>query len=428
MPQDIHSTSDSVDHNRGFETKSIHAGQEFKNWSNFEVVPPIVTSMTFAQEDPSITSILSTTQTYGRFGNPTRNSLERCIAALDNTNYAITFTSGCAAIHTLLRVVKSGEHIISSNEQFGPDALLEDYCTAAGVEVDFVDSTDLRQIEQAIKPNTKMIWIMTPSNPRLRYSDVVGIEKIAHSRTDIILAVDNTFLTPYFLRPLDLGADVVMHSLTKYMNGHNDIMGGALTFLSEELYKKVKHYQVTSGVALSPFDCYLTNRGLKTLSLRMQKHCENGVVVARYLQSHPMVTKIMHPALTSHPDYELAKSQCSGYSGMVSFEIDGALEEAKTFMQSLQIIQSCGSLGSYASFAMLPIAQLFTGKEAWYKLGVYENLIRLSVGLENVDDIIKDLDQALEKTYGKSRVTSNGNILKNQMCIPDEEIERSAEL
>ncbi|XP_037048144.1 cystathionine gamma-lyase-like [Bradysia coprophila] len=401
MAQDADSSGDEMNsyQDLSFETKAIHAGQEFEKWSHSEVVPPIVTTMTFAQEDPTIISLLSTAHTYGRFGNPTRSTLEKCIAALDNTNYALTFTSGCAAIHALLHLLKSGDHIVSSNEQFGPDAVLEDFCKATGVEVDFVDSTVLKQIEDAIKPNTKMIWIMTPSNPRLRYSDVASIAKIAHSHPNIILAVDNTFLTPYFLRALDLGADIVMYSLTKYLNGHNDVMGGALTFLSEELYKKVKYYQAAFGIALSPFDCYLTNRGLKTLALRMQKHSDNGIAIARYLQSHPMVSKVMHPVLPSHPDHELAMTQCSGYSSIVSFEIKGTLKEAKKFVQSLQIIQSCGSLGSYASFAMLPIAQLFSGKEAWYKLGVHENLIRFSAGLENADDLIKDMEQSFDKTY-----------------------------
>lgn len=199
-----------------------------------------------------------------------------------------------------------------------------------------------------------MIWTLSPSNPRLRYSDIPGIANIARSHANIIFAVDNTILTSCFLRPLELGADVVMYSLTKYMNGHNDSMGGALTCQSEEVYNILKQYQMFCGTSLSPFDCYLSSRGLKTLGLRMRRHSDSGIAVARYLESHPLVSFVIHPALPSHPHYELAKTQCSGYSGIVSLEVKGTVKEAKKFVQSLRLFQTCGSFGSYASFAMMP--------------------------------------------------------------------------
>ncbi|XP_055298497.1 putative cystathionine gamma-lyase 2 [Sitodiplosis mosellana] len=384
----------------GYETKAIHAGQEYDQWSNREIVPPIVTSMTFFQDDP--TNMQG--HYYGRYSNPTRDSLERCLAALDNGKHGLVYPSGCAAITALLHLLKQGDHIVSAAEQYGGTrSLFLDYIEIQGIEIDFVDSTDLKQIDDAIKPNTKLMFFETPSNPCLKYSDIAAIAKLVHSQNNgqIVVAVDNTMLTSYFQRPLEFGVDVVMYSLTKYMNGHSDVLAGALVLNDTEIYNKLKIVQTKYGSVLSPFESFLTNRGLKTLPLRMQRHSENGIAVAYYLETQKNVVKVIHPAFPSHPQHELAKKQSSGYCGIVTFQINGGLEESKKFVQNLRLFQSCGSLGSYGSYVMISarVSHVDVPKEVRESIGIFDSTIRLSVGLESADDLIKDLKQAFEKTF-----------------------------
>lgn len=308
--------------------------------------------------------------------NPTRDSLERCLAALENSEHALVYPSGSASVTALLHLFESGDHIVASVEQYGGTRLLLiDHAKHQKMELDFVDSQDVNKVGAAIKPNTKvsllkqwkieflkifsfshfkLIWIETPSNPCIKMSDIAAIAKVAHSRQGIIFAVDNTLLTPFFQRPLELGADISMYSCTKYMNGHNDVLAGALMFNNTEIFEDLQMVQQKYGSLLPAFDCSLLNRGLKTLSLRMEKHCENGIALARYLEKHPKVLSVSHPVLPSHPHYELAKKQTTGHCGLFAFRISGTVNEAKKFIRSLRIFASSGSLGSFSSFAMIP--------------------------------------------------------------------------
>ncbi|XP_055298495.1 putative cystathionine gamma-lyase 2 isoform X2 [Sitodiplosis mosellana] len=382
----------------GFATRAIHAGQEYDQWSNAEIVPPIVTSITYYQNNPAKMEC----HFYSRMSNPTRDSLERCLAALEDSKHALVFPSGSAAVTALLHLLESGDHIVASVEQYGGTRLLLiDSAKHQKMEVDFVDSQDVNEVEAAIKPNTKLIWIETPSNPCVKMSDIAAIAKVARSREGIIFAVDNTLLTPYFQRPLELGADISMYSCTKYMNGHNDVLAGALMFNSTEFLEGLQMVQQKYGSILPAFDCSMLNRGLKTLSLRMEKHCENGVALARYLEKHPKVVSVSHPVLPSHPHYELAKKQTTGNCGLFAFRISGTVYEAKKFIQSLRIFASSGSLGSFSSFAMIPVCVSHTSltEAEREKFGIFDTTIRLSVGIENVEDLIKDLEQALDKTF-----------------------------
>ncbi|XP_055298496.1 cystathionine gamma-lyase-like [Sitodiplosis mosellana] len=382
-----------------FDTKAIHAGQEHERWSNAEIVPPIVTSVTYYQKDP--TNIFAG-YCYGRDGNPTRDALARCLAALDNGKYGLIFPSGCATTTAVIHLLQTGDHILSCSETYGGTRTI--FLTQAkmqGIEVDFVDSTNVELFASAIKPNTRLIWLETPSNPCLKISDIAAIAKAARSHKDIIFVVDNTLMTSYFQQPMQLGADIVMYSLTKYMNGHNDVLAGALVINDSKIYEDLKLIQVKFGLTCSPFDCFLVNRGLKTLPLRMNKHCENGTAVARYLEKHPKVVKVIHPGLPSHPQYELAKKQSSGYCGLVVVQLSGTINEATKFIHNLKVFLSSDSFGTCTSFAVLPAyaSHIDVPKEVREQLGIFETTVRLSVGIENTDDLIKDLEQALVKTF-----------------------------
>ncbi|XP_031628534.1 putative cystathionine gamma-lyase 2 [Contarinia nasturtii] len=381
--------------NFGFDTRAIHAGQENDQWSNLESVPPIVTSVTYYQWNPAKME----GKLYSRLGNPTRDSLERCLAALEESKHAMVFPSGMAAITAILHLLEPGDHILTCSEKYGGTILcFQNYVKMNRIEMDVVDSTDIKLFESAIKPNTKLIFIESPSNPCLKITDIAAVVKAARSCDGVILAVDNTYLTPLFQRPLDLGADISMYSVTKYMNG--GVTAGALMFNDSELLPRLQISQATYGSVLPPFDCYLVNRGLKTLALRMRKHCENGIAVAQYLEAHPKVLHVDHPGLPSHPHYELSKKQSTGHSGMLAFRIAGTQEDAKNFIQNLRVISSAASFGSYSSFATIPVCVSHTTmpRDLREKLGIFDETIRLSIGLENIEDLIKDLEQSFEKT------------------------------
>lgn len=381
---------------KGFATKAIHVGQEAEQWKSRAVVPPISMSTTFKQFGPAQHAGFE----YGRSGNPTRDVLEKCLASLDNGKHGLTFSSGLGVTTTVITMLSSGDHIVAGDDLYGgTNRLLRNVAMKMNIEVDFVDCTDLAKVEAAVKPNTKLFWIETPTNPLLKVIDIAAVSKVAHKFPGVVVVVDNTFLSAYLQRPLDLGADVVMYSLTKYMNGHSDVIMGAAIMNDEALYEKLKFLQNAAGIVPSPFDCYLVNRSLKTLALRMERHKSNSLIIAKYLEKHPKVERVLHPGLPSHPQHELAKKQTYGHSGIMSFYLKGGMTESTVFLKALEVFTLAESLGGYESLAEVPSVMTHASVPAEQRaaLGITDNLIRLSVGLEDADDLILDLKQALEQ-------------------------------
>jgi len=378
---------------KGFATAAIHAGQDPDQWDSQSVVTPIVLSTTFKQHSPAQPKKYE----YGRSGNPTRDVLEECLATLEGAKYGLCFASGLGAATALLGVFNTGDHIICGDDVYGGiNRLFNKVATPMGITTTFVDVTNLSNIEKAIKPNTKLIWIETPTNPLLKVLDIKAVAEVAHKHK-VLLAVDNTFLTPYLQRPLELGADLSVHSLTKYMNGHSDVIMGAILLNNKEVHDKLRFLQNAMGIIPSPFDCSLVIRSLKTLAVRMRQHNHSGLVVAKFLETHPKVTKVLHPGLPSHPQHELFKKQTSGHSGMVTFYIKGGLEESKKFLKAIKVFTLAESLGGYESLAELPSVMTHASvpEEQRRVLQITDNLVRLSVGLEDVEDLVEDLKQAL---------------------------------
>ncbi|XP_055912212.1 cystathionine gamma-lyase-like [Eupeodes corollae] len=386
---------------KGFATKAIHSGQAPEQWTSLCVIPPIVTSTTYKQDGPAEHRGFE----YSRSGNPTRNVLETCLASLDNAKHGITFSSGLGANTAILTMLSNGDHIVVSDDVYGgTNRLFRQVAARLGLEPTFVDPTDLNALSSAIKSNTKLLWIETPTNPLIKVVDIAAVSKLAHEKKkDIMVAVDNTFLTSYFQRPLELGADMVVYSLTKYMNGHGDVVMGAVTLNDDDLHNRLRFLQNATGIVPAPFDCYQVNRSLKTLALRMEQHQKNALAVAKFLESHPLVEKVLHPALPSHPQHELALKQTYGYSGVFSFYIKGKLEESRKFLKSLKMFTLAESLGGYESLAELPSVMTHASVplEQRIMLGITDSLVRISVGLEDSDDLIEDLRQALEATSAK---------------------------
>ncbi|GAB0089129.1 cystathionine gamma-lyase [Sergentomyia squamirostris] len=379
---------------KGFATKAIHVGQDPDQWSATPVIPPIVMSTTFKQFDPEDHKGF----VYGRSGNPTRNMLEKCLASLDNGKYCLTFASGLGATTTIVSMLNAGDHLIVTDDLYGGTSrFLRLVASRMNIQAEFVDATDTDAIVSAIKPNTKMVWLETPTNPSMKVVDIEAISKIVHKTPGIIVVVDNTFLSPYFQRPLELGADLVMYSVTKYLNGHSDIIMGSAVTNDDDIHQRLRFLQNSMGIVPSPFDCFQVNRSLKTLALRMEQHHKSSLQVAQHLEKSPYVAKVLHPALPSHPQHKLALRQCYGHSGIMSFYIKGGLEEAKTFFKNLKVFTLAESLGGYESLAELPsiMTHASVPAEQRAKLGINDSLIRLSVGLENIEDLIEDLDQAL---------------------------------
>ncbi|KYM93828.1 PREDICTED: putative cystathionine gamma-lyase 2 [Cyphomyrmex costatus] len=376
---------------KGFATIAIHAGQDPDQWNHGSVVPPLVMSTTFKQDRPAPPK----EYVYGRSGNPTRNVLETCLAALENGKHAFCFSSGLGALTAITGLLEAGDHLVVGDDLYGGTNRYIQKCSSKqGVKYTFVDMTDIQNVIDAIQPNTKMVWLETPTNPLMKLVDIKAVAENLKSRPDIILVVDNTFLTCYFQKPLDLGADIVMYSLTKYMNGHSDVIMGAAITCRDDLAQKLQFNQNSMGIVPSPFDCALVNRSLKTLELRMQKHMNNGLAVAKFLNSHPNVEKVIHPLFSSHPQHQLALTQQTGHSGMVSFYLKG---DSNRFLQALKVFTLAESLGGYESLAELPSVMTHSSvpENMRTKLGITDQLIRLSVGLETEDDLIADLEQAL---------------------------------
>jgi cystathionine gamma-lyase len=375
-----------------FETKAIHAGQEPDPATGAVVVPLYFTS-TFAQESPG----KHRGYAYSRTQNPTRKALEECAAALENGKYGLAFGSGMAAISDVLNLLKAGDHVICTNDIYGGTyRILEHVYKDYGVDFSLVDTTDPANIESSIMKNTRMIWLESPSNPLLRIVDLREAARIGKGR-GLITVVDSTFATPYFSRPLDLGIDIVVHSTTKYLGGHSDVLGGLVITSNDEFHERLEFCQNAVGGIPGPMDAWLVLRGIKTLAVRMKQHFSNALEVAKYLEAHPRVRRTIFPWLASHPQHELAKRQMSGMSGMVSFEIDGGLEDARRFLERVRLFTLAESLGGVESLIEHPaiMTHSHVPPEIRQKTGISDSLIRLSVGIESVEDLIADLESAL---------------------------------
>lgn len=384
---------------KNFGTDAIHAGQEPEKWDSRSVVPLIGLSTTFKQESPGV--LRHDRYEYSRGGNPTRECLEECVAKIENGKHALAYASGLAATMSMVEaLLENGDHAVTGDDLYGgTNRYFNKVASKHGVEFTMVDVRNPDNVVAAIKPNTKMVWFELMSNPLLRVGDVKTIaEKVHAVNKDIVVCVDNTFLSSYNARPLDLGADVVMHSATKYMNGHSDVVMGLLAMKSDELKKKLMFAQFAIGAVPSAFDCYLVNRGLKTLHVRMQRHGENGLAVAKFLESHDRVAGVSYPGLPSHPQHEVFKTIARGCSGMVVFYIKGGLQEAKTFLASLKVFTLAESLGGFESLAEHPAIMTHASvpEDQRKILGISDTFIRLSVGLEDEADLLADLDQALK--------------------------------
>ncbi len=376
-----------------FETKAICIGQAADQATGATIVPIYQTS-TFTQEEVNKNKGYE----YSRVGNPTRTALDACLASLEEGKYGLTFSSGLAAEHAILSLLHSGDHVIVPEDMYGGTyRLIKEIFEPYKITFTFTDFTDLNLIEKAFLPSTKMVWIETPTNPTLKIFDIASISALSHEKNAIVV-VDNTFLSPYFQKPLLLGADIVVHSTTKYINGHSDIIGGAVILNNTELFKKIQLVQKSVGAVPSPFDSWLTLRGVKTLAVRMQQHEKNAFKVADFLLKEPNVLEVFFPGLESHPGYAIAKKQMTGFGGVVSFKLKGGLNECNVFFKKLKIFQLADSLGgieSLANYSALMTHDYFPS-ELRLKIGVTDNLIRLSVGIENIDDLLEDLKNALD--------------------------------
>jgi len=378
-----------------FNTKAIHGGQENIDPAYNAVMPPIYQTSTFKQ-----TSIGNHPEfEYARSGNPTRATLEKSLASIESGTYGLAFGSGLAAIDAILKLLKPGDEVISTNDLYGGSyrlftKIFQDF----GIKFHFVGMENAQNIESYINEHTKLVWVETPTNPMMNIIDIEATAKIT-KKHNVLLAVDNTFATAYLQRPLELGADIVMHSATKYLGGHSDVVMGSLVVNDEDLAKRLYFIQNASGAVPGPQDCFLVLRGIKTLHIRMQRHCENGKAVAEFLKSNPNVDQVYWPGFENHPNHEVATRQMSGYGGMVSFTTKaGTLESAIKMVEKLKVFTLAESLGGVESLAGHPVSMTHASipKEEREKIGIVDSLIRLSVGIEDIDDLIDDLEQALK--------------------------------
>lgn len=380
----------------GFSTKAIHSGQGSDQWKSRAVVPPVLTSTTFQHLGPDEHYGYQ----YGRYKNPTREVLDNCLASIDNAKFALTFSAGVGAITSIISTLQSGDGIISTQNLYGGTIrLFRDFGAKMGIETQYVDFDNLKTLEAALKANTKIVWIETPTNPLLTILDIKAIADVVHAKSKALLIVDNTFLTPYFQQPLDLGADVVMYSLSKFMNGHSDVIMGAITTNDEKFYETLKYFQISTGSVPSPRDCYEVNRSLKTLPVRMERHSENTYEIAKFLDSHSKIEKVFHPALKSHKNHEVALKQSYGHSGIMSFYIKGSFKQSKKFFKSLKLILVAESLGGVETTVSFPwmMSHSDLPEEQRIHIGVTDTLIRISIGLEDVTELIADLEEALSQ-------------------------------
>jgi cystathionine gamma-lyase len=376
-----------------FATRAIHVGQEPDPATGATIVPIYQTS-TYTQEAPGQHKGYE----YSRTANPTRTALEECVASLEGADYGLAFASGLAATIATMSLLSPGNHVVAGDDLYGGTYRLFDKVLprTGGLEFTYADTTDPRAVESALRPETKLLWIETPTNPMLTLSDIRGLSEMAHARGAVV-AVDNTFASPYFQNPLALGADIVVHSTTKYMGGHSDVVGGAVATSNPDFYEGIKFYQNAAGGVPGPFDSWIVLRGLKTLAIRMRQHEENALAVAEFLQDHPEVETVHYPGLPSHPQHELAKRQMSGFSGMVSFTLKGGAEGAYAAVQKTEVFSFAESLGGVESLITHPATMTHAAipKEKREARGVTDGLMRLSVGIEDKEDLIADLDRAM---------------------------------
>jgi len=375
-----------------FATRAIHVGQEPEPATGAITVPIYQTS-TYAQSAPGVHKGYD----YSRTDNPTRTALQEALASLEGAKYGLAFSSGMGAETTVLLTLKEGDHVVSSRDVYGGTyRIFRRVFEAFSLKFSFVETSDVRKIERAITRRTGLVWIESPTNPLLRITDIKAAAEVAH-RHRALCVVDNTFASPFFQRPLSLGADIVLHSTTKYIGGHADVVGGAVCLNDRALYERLKFLQNAVGATPSPFDCFLTLRGIKTLALRMREHEKNATGIASFLQNHPRVRRVFYPGLSAHPGHQLAASQMSGFSGMVSFEVKGGLAEARRVLSRLRLFKIAESLGGVESLVELPAVMTHASipKEERQKAGLADGLIRLSVGIEDDEDLLSDLRSAL---------------------------------
>ena len=377
-----------------FNTKVIHGGQHHDP-STGAVMPPVYQTSTFVQTSPG--QPLGDYE-YSRASNPTRTALENALASIENGNRGLAFSSGLAATDCILRSFKAGDEVIAMDDLYGGTyRMFTRIYKDSGIKFHFVDMTDVAKLKSLINENTKLVWVETPTNPLMKLADIQEISKIT-KEYKIWLAVDNTFATPYLQKPLDLGADIVMHSATKYLGGHSDVIAGALIVKDEALGEQLHFQQFATGATLGPMDSFLVLRGIKTLSLRVQRHCENGEKVVEYLSSHPKIKTVYYPGLPGHPFHEIAKKQMKAFGGMVSFTfVSGKKEDSIAFLEKLKVFTLAESLGGVESLINHPVSMTHGSipKEEREKVGVTDNLLRFSVGVEDIDDLLEDLEQAL---------------------------------
>src|SRR5580698_3329578 len=374
----------------GFATNAIHVGQE-PDPATGAIVAPIYQTSTYVYEELGKHKGYD----YARSNHPNRKALERTVAKLEGGHSAYVFTSGMAAIDAVFRLYRPGDHIVLSEAVYGGVYRLSTQLLVHfGLEFSFVDTSIPACVLAALRPNTKMIYIETPTNPTMRVTDIGAIAKLANER-NVTLAVDNTFLSPYLQRPIELGAQIVVHSMTKYLNGHSDCTGGAVVLTRPEDAEKIYFVQRSCGAGLAPMDCFLVSRGLKTLAVRMDRHNANGMAVARFLDGHPKVRRVIYPGLESHPQHEIAKRQQRGFGGMLSFDV-GSLDAAKQVLNHTKLCSLAESLGGVESMISLPALMTHASipPDIQAQIGITQGLIRLSVGIEDVEDLIADLDQA----------------------------------
>ncbi|MDX1543113.1 MAG: cystathionine gamma-synthase [Christiangramia sp.] len=377
-----------------FNTKTIHGGQENADPAYGSVMPPIYQTSTYSQSTPGGHKGFE----YSRSGNPTRTMLEKSLASIENGNYGLAFGSGLAAIDAVIKLFKPGDEIISTNDLYGGSyRLFTRIFEGLGIKFHFIGMQDAAKIEEYINPNTKLIWVETPTNPMMNIIDIEAVSAIA-KKNELLLAVDNTFATPYLQQPLDLGADIVMHSATKYLGGHSDVVMGGLIVKDEKLAEKLYFIQNASGAVCGPQDSFLVLRGIKTLHLRMQRHCENGEAVAKFLKSHPKVDKVYWPGFEDHPNHDIAKKQMKAFGGMISFTTkENTLKSATRIVEKLEVFTLAESLGGVESLAGHPATMTHASipAEERAKTGVVDSLIRLSVGIEDEEDLLADLEHAI---------------------------------
>ena len=378
----------------GFETRAIHAGQE-PDPTTGAIMTPVYLTSTYVQSSPGVHRGYE----YSRTHNPTRKAYENCMANLEGGKFGFAFASGCAASTTILHMLKAGDHVIAGDDMYGGTfRLMDKVIRHNGIEFSFVDLTDPENFARAVKPNTRMLWLETPTNPTLKLVNIRKLSAMASAK-GILSVVDNTFMSPYFQRPLEHGATIVVHSATKYINGHSDVVGGVLVTSDQAVAEKTQFLSNSMGGIASPFDSFLCMRSLKTLGVRMRAHEAGAREVAKFLEKHPKVARVIYPGLESHPQHALAREQMSGFGGMITFYVKGGLSAARATLENVKVFALAESLGGVESLIEHPAIMTHASVPAETRkaLGIDDGLIRLSVGIENIEDLLRDLDHALSK-------------------------------